>query len=359
MPDLVSARIRPRHITFPLEPFCHSHNAEFIQAEVTGISIKNNKVETSKGTIEADFLVICLGCETNYYGNENMMNRATGLKSIMEGTHIRHQAKSVIMNRHSTLDGKGHIIIVGGGYTGFEVASHIAQYTHACTQIPFKKLPGEIQISIVEKSPVVLGNTTPMVQLWAERLIRGYGVDVKTGLTAVSFESGRNVRMSDGSLLMDTMVIWTAGVAPGEVIKILDTPKVKGGRLKVDHFLRLSGYDRVYAGGDVAGAIPPGHSQPLRMAWYFSRKAGESVAENIIRYIKNKPLKTYDPWDPGYVIPLAPGHAVGMVFGHEFHGRIPFFLHYLLSVYNSFGKDNKKDVFKDLWSEMVMKSMGM
>jgi NADH:ubiquinone reductase (H+-translocating) len=242
---------------------------------------------------------------------------------------------------------------VGGGYTGFEAASHIAHYTHCRTGLPFARLREAVEIVIMEKAPVVLGNTRPEIQQWAVRLIESYGVEVRTGVSAASFEEGGAVRMSDGSLLQDAMVVWTAGVAPGPAVASLGAPRLRDGRLEVDPDLRVKGMENVFAAGDAAGALPPKHQRPLRLAWHFSEAGGKTAAENLLRALRHEPLQVYNPRDPGYVIPLAPGHAVGIVLGVDLHGRLPFFFHYLLSVANSQGWGNKQGVLRDLWSEMM------
>jgi NADH:ubiquinone reductase (H+-translocating) len=352
LPDLISGRIWPENITYPLQPYCRKHGVEYIHAEVKAVFPSQNRVETTAGPLEADYIILCLGCETNYFGNENIKSHAPGLKSLHEGTLIRHQAKEVVANRKKTGDkGLGHIILVGGGYTGFEAASHLAHFLRACTGVPYSQLHTLVDLWIVEKGDKVLGNTSPGVQHWAEHLIGSYGVEVKTNLTAVSFEDDHNVRMSDGSLLHDAMVIWTAGVAPGPVCAALDVPKVHGNRLEVDTYLRVHGIPNLFAAGDLAGAMPPGHQLPLRMAFQFSLAGGRCAAGNVVRTIENRELRIYNPFDVGYVIPLAPGHAIGVILGLEMHGRIPFFLHYAMSVLRSYGWKNKIQILKDLFKE--------
>jgi NADH dehydrogenase FAD-containing subunit len=89
------------------------------------------------------------------------------------------------------------------------------------------------------------------------------------------------------------------------------------------------------------------------MSVQFSLSGGRTAALNIINAIKQKELIKYKPLDPGYVIPLGPGHALSVLFGYELHGRIPFFLHYFMSIYRTWGFKNKICIMKDLFKELM------
>lgn len=351
LPDLISGRIKPEHIAYDLEPFCKKHNIEFIHSEIDKIDLNSKTVYTDKADFNADFILIAIGCETNYHGNENFRHKIPGLKSLHEGILIRNLTKRVIDASEKKPGIKANIIIVGAGYTGFEVASHIALYASQYSDRPFSKLSEIVNILMVEYDNKILATTTPGVQKWAEKFIAGYDVNIKTNVT-VKEVTGRKAFLTDNSTYDDAFLIWTAGVAPGDVCRNLDVPKERTGRLNVNQYLQLPGHPEIFAAGDVAGATPKRHKQALRMSVQFSRTAGTTAAENILNSINKKNLIEYNPFDPGYVIPLGPGHAISVIFGLEMHGRLPFFLHYFMSVYRSWGLKNKYCVMKDLFSEI-------
>jgi NADH:ubiquinone reductase (H+-translocating) len=353
LPDLISGRIDPHHIAYPLEPFCRRHGVQFTHAEVTYVDPRTKVVQTTAGAFQADFIIICVGCETNYRGHDEWSPRVPGLKSLVEGIEVRMKARSLLDGKAGEEDRTGHIIVCGAGYTGFEVASHMALYMRHLTQLPFAHMRRKIRILLLEDKDKVLKNTTPGVQKWAAELIGRFGVEILRQVTVKGLPGPGEVELTDGSRYRDSVLIWTAGVTPGKACRAMPVDKTHNYRLTVDRHLMLPGHDGVFAAGDVAGPIPPGADRPLRMSVQFSLTGGRCAAANVIHAIDGVKPKEYDPADLGYVVPLGPGQAIGVVLGREMHGRIPFMLHYMMSTYRSRGLTNKFAVMTDLFREIL------
>ncbi|MFW6066277.1 MAG: FAD-dependent oxidoreductase, partial [Planctomycetota bacterium] len=158
---------------------------------------------------------------------------------------------------------------------------------------------------------------------------------------------GDSVRLTDGRTPANALVVWSAGVAPGEASAALEASN-GGRRLEVDEHLRVAGCQRMFAAGDVAAATRPGESTPLRMGVQFSISGGRLSARNILRAIGGRELLTFNPLDPGYLVPLAPGRAAGVVLGREFRGRFPYLLHYFMGMARSWGRRNRFGLLGDM-----------
>jgi NADH dehydrogenase FAD-containing subunit len=351
--DLISGRIDPHHIAYPLEPFCRRRGIQFMHAEVQAVDLEKKTVRTAEGQLQADFIVMCIGCETNYHGHDEFAPHAPGLKSLVEGVEIRMKARD-LLDTHAGDEGKtGHIIVCGAAYTGFETASHLAMYVRHLTQLPFEHMRRRIRIVLLEETDRVLGSATEKVRIWASELIDRFGVEVKMRVSVKGFPAPGEVALTDGTICKDAMVVWTAGVTPGAVCRKMEAGKTRGGRLEVDQYLHLPGHDGVLAAGDVAGPIMPGKDKPLRMSVQFSLTGGRCAAANILHAIDGTEPRAYNPADLGYVVPLGPGQAMGVVLGQEMHGRVPFLLHYLMSTYRSRGLANRLGVMTDLFRELL------
>ncbi|MGC9453587.1 MAG: NAD(P)/FAD-dependent oxidoreductase [Phycisphaerae bacterium] len=343
LPDVVSARLRPRRLAFPLARHCRRLGAEFIRANVLSIDPSAGRVETDAGAFEADFLLDALGCETNYFGFEEARRKAIGLKSLAEAVSIRRRAVELLAGRR---DGPVNLVIVGGGYTGFETASHLAYLASGLTRLGFRELSRAANITVLEIADEVLRNVSPRTRRWSLRLLKSLGVTVRTGTTVESFE-GDAVRLTDGRVLPRALVVWSPGVAPGQASAALAASE-GGRRLKVDPQLRLPGLPRCFAAGDVAAGVRPGENVPLRMGVQFSIAGGRLAAKNILRAAVGGELFTFNPLDPGYLVPLAPGRAAGVVMGREFRGRFPYLLHYFMGVARSWGWSNRMGLLGDM-----------
>src|SRR6266550_832145 len=63
----------------------------FRMAEVQQIIGDKNKVVTSIGEFEYDGLVIATGADTNFFGNQNLMNHAMPMKTTLEALQLRYK----------------------------------------------------------------------------------------------------------------------------------------------------------------------------------------------------------------------------------------------------------------------------
>jgi NADH dehydrogenase FAD-containing subunit len=104
----------------------------------------------------------------------------------------------------------------------------------------------------------------------------------------------------------------------------------------------------VFAAGDVAGPVLPGHDGPLRLAVQFSIAGGRCAARNVLRSTTGEPQRPFRAKDLGYVVPLAPGQAAGVVLGLEMVGRAPSLLHYMMCAARSWAWSDRVGILVDL-----------
>ncbi len=346
LPDAISGRVGAARLLHPLREHCARLGVEFTRAAVHRIVPEHGCVETDAGTFSGDSLIVCLGCETNFFGDRAAAAHAVGLKSLDEAMRIRDGALKLLGGGPERAAGR-RVVVVGGGYTGFEAASHVLRLLRVQGGWRPEALREVRPVVLVEKGDQVLGNCSDRVRQWSVEVVRGFGVDLRAGCSAESFADG-GVTLSDGTALEEACVIWTAGVAPGGPCAGLGAPTTPGRRLAVDEFLRVPGAPGVFAAGDVAGPVPSGAAGPLRMAAQFSLAGGRCAARNALRSIKGEPLVAFRAPDLGYVVPLAPGAAAGVVLGREVYGRLPSALHYLMCAFRSWSWQDRAGVLLDV-----------
>ncbi len=344
LPDLVSGRISPASAAYPLAPHCRRRGAEFVHADVRSFDPGACAVETDAGTMTADYVICCIGCETNYFGNEQAMRHAPGLKTLAETEAIRRTVASAAGRD----GGPSSVLVVGGGYTGFETASHVAQLLHHRLHLPFARLRERVDVRILELADTCLRNLSPPARKWGMRVISDFGVSVEMQNTVREFHDAGTVALDDGRTVRDALVIWTPGVTPGPATDGLDKPRSAGGRLAVQGDLRLPGCERCFAAGDVAGPVDRRTGRPLRMGVQFSLSGGAHAADGVLRCIAGRQPEAFEPFDPGYVLPLAPGKGAGRILGVEMRGFVPLALHYVMSVLRSRGAANRAGIVRDL-----------
>src|SRR6476646_9955338 len=124
--QVATAALDASNISFPLrKAFQKSKNVRIRVEEVKQVVPDQNKIITETEEIGYDFLVLALGADTNFFGNQNVATNAFPMKSTVEALQIRHR---LVQNFEDALLIKDkdpekfqkllNIVIVGGGPTG-------------------------------------------------------------------------------------------------------------------------------------------------------------------------------------------------------------------------------------------------
>ncbi|MBP9874526.1 MAG: FAD-dependent oxidoreductase, partial [Haliscomenobacter sp.] len=125
--------LEPSSISFPLRKFFQGRNGVYLRTtEVTSIEPENKRLQTPLGIVNYDYLVLATGAQTNFFGNQEISEKAIPMKSVSEALFLRNriledyeQALTVTDydERQTYLD----IVIAGGGPTGVELAGAFAE----------------------------------------------------------------------------------------------------------------------------------------------------------------------------------------------------------------------------------------
>ena len=87
--QVAMAGLEPSSIVFPFRKvFQKANNVLFRVAELQEIKPTENVLETDQGKLKYDYLVIAVGADTNYYGNEKIMNNTIPMKSVSEALYL-------------------------------------------------------------------------------------------------------------------------------------------------------------------------------------------------------------------------------------------------------------------------------
>jgi NADH dehydrogenase len=69
--QVATSQLEPSSISFPLRNiFKYKKNVQIRLTEVLSIDSVKNKIETTIGYFDYDFLVVAVGCKTNFFGND-------------------------------------------------------------------------------------------------------------------------------------------------------------------------------------------------------------------------------------------------------------------------------------------------
>ena len=355
--QVATGGLEPDSIAFPLRKvFEKQENFFFRMAEVEAISPENKTVATSIGELSYDYLVLATGSRTNFFGMEQVEAHAVGMKTIPESLDLRSlilQNFEGRLNQHSLddTDALMKFVVVGGGPTGVETSGALAELKKFVLPSDYPELDfRQMEIHLLEAGDQLLAGMSEQASANALKALEKLGVHVHLDPLVTGYD-GQVVRTAKGKAFRAATVIWSAGVT-GNVIPGIDEAVIKrGGRLEVDAFNRVAGYEDIFAIGDLAlmhtDAYPQGHPQVAPTAI----KQGKNLGANLIRLLKNKELKPFAYFDKGSMATVGRNKAVVDFRSLRLKGIVAWFAWMFVHLLFLIGFRNKLVVFVNwVWS---------
>jgi NADH dehydrogenase len=345
-------------IVFPFRKrFNNDDNFFFRLGEVTHIKPEENYIETSIGGVRYDYLIIANGATTNFYGLQDVESNALQMKSIVDAIKlrniiIRNFELALLSDDDEIVNSHMDFVVVGGGPTGVELAGALAELKLHVFPQDYPELElDKMDIHLIEATPRLLNGMSEKASEKAREYLERISVKVHLNCAVQSYD-GYTIKLSTGDTLISRTVIWAAGVK-GHPIDGLDASTIgRGGRIKVDQFNRVAGYDNIFAIGDAAimnedEKFPQGHPQMAPPAM----QQGRLLAGNILRMIHKKPLKPFQYLHKGSMATVGRNRAVVDMRTFQTQGFFAWFIWMFVHLISIIGFRNKFFVlFSWLWS---------
>lgn len=330
MYQVATARLEPASISFPLRKvFQYSKNVRVRIAEVDRIDSATKTVHTSIGDYPYDYLVLSMGCTTNYFGNENLEKCAFPMKSVPEALQLRNRIlqtfEDAVITEPENLQFLLNFVIVGGGPTGVELAGALAEMK---TKILPKDYPdkdfSQLKIYLLEGSPNVLNAMSQDSKTTARKYLENMGVVVRTQ-TVVENYNGRTVLLKGGETIDAKNVIWAAGISGVKIDGVPAESYTRGNRLVVNRYNELTTIKDVYAIGDIAYMTTPKYPNSHPQVASVAIEQAKVLAKNFRRLDKNQPLTEYEYHNKGSMATIGKRKAVVDLPSFSFQGRFAWF----------------------------------
>lgn len=324
-------------------------NFRFCLGEVVSVNWSQRNIYLKDGIeIGYDYLVIAAGGATNYFGVDGAEQYGFPLKSLEEAVNLRSH---IILNfekadQHGYNSEKGlmHIVVVGGGATGVEMAGALCELIQKVLKKDYPDLPFEnYQVSLVEASPGVLNAYNSSLQGYAVRQLKKRGVNVLLD-TRVTHVTPSQVHLSNGEILDTQTLVWAAGIQANDLASMFKLPTTRGGRIVVDEHLKVSGHENVFAIGDIAASQDSDGNLYPQLA-PVAMQAGKHAATVIKRELAGKKAGPFTYKDRGTMATIGRNAAVAQLnFGIRSTGFIAWIMWLVLHLMQLVGFRNRLNV---------------
>jgi NADH dehydrogenase len=283
----------------------------------------------SDETIPYDQLVIALGSVTRLPDVPGLKQYGFGIKSLADAIALRDRAIRMLERADATSDPDRrkallHFVVVGGNFTGVEVAGEFQVFLRQVTKRYPNLEPDDCRVTLVEIADRVLPGLDDDLSTYAVAKMRARKIDIRLRSSVREIGSDRVV-LADGETLPCSTVVWCAGIAPNPVLADLALPKDEQGWLLCERDLRVRERPNVWAIGDCA-VNPDRHGHPYPATAQHATRQAKHLAQNLARTLRGEATTEFDYESRGSLVGLGCRTGVAKVFGIKLSGFAAWFL---------------------------------
>ena len=345
--EVATAALSPGEIAIPIrEIFRSQDNTRVIMGDVIAIDKNQKKVILGNGdSFDFDYLVVAAGAKHSYFGNDAWEAFAPGLKTISDALNIRQHIllsfeKAERLAEIADISKYLNFVIIGGGPTGVEMSGAIADIAYRTMFKNFRRIkPENAHVYLIEALPHILPVYSEKLSSRAKQDLEDLGVKVIVGkkVTNISHE-GVQV---EGEFIPSVNVIWAAGNQASPLLKTLDVPLDRQGRVIVESDLSIPGSPEIFVIGDAAHALGK-DGKPLPGVAPTAIQQAKYTAKIIKKNVPKEKRHPFKYFDKGSMATIGKSRAVVSFRKIEFSGFFAWlawcFIHivYLVGFRNRF-----------------------
>ena len=314
--QVATAGLEPSAISFPVRKILQNEKQiHFRIAELIEIQVGENEISTSIGYLKYDYLVLAMGANTNFFGQQNIEQHALSMKTASDAILIRNTIlenfELALLETDKEKVGEYlNIVLVGGGPTGVELAGALAEMKKFIFPKDYPELDlSGMRIVLYEASPGLLAAMSPQTSQKALGYLEKLGVEVHLS-TRVTDYNGSCLKLSDGSTVSSKTVIWAAGIKANPVGGLPDENFGRGSRIRVNRLNKVSGHNNIFALGDLCimetPKYPNGHPQVAQVAICHAKLLGS----NLLKLNSGSNPKEFEYSDKGSMATIGRNLAV-------------------------------------------------
>jgi NADH dehydrogenase len=318
LPEAVGASIFPEQVVAPVREMLQGRAGNrFVMARVTAVDTlaKTLRCNTLSGerVVGYDQLVLAFGNRARLDFIPGMAEHALPLKTVGDALEIRN----VVLRRLARIElesdrglrsALGHFIVIGGGFSGVEVAGELVDCLASIRRYYPRVRPEELKVTVLQDIDRLLPELPATLATSALRSLRERGVDVRLGERAAKIlEAG--VVLFNGEMIGARTVVATIGTRPNRLVEGLGLASERG-RIVVGADMRVPGHDGLWALGDCA-LVPNAHDgKPAPPTAQFAVREAKQLAANIAAVLNGRPTRAFMHKSQGQMASI--GHMKGV-----------------------------------------------
>ncbi len=327
--QVATAGLATTDIAVPLRAVLREQpNTTVLLARAKRVDVAQRKLVLEDGEIAYDRLILAVGVQNHWFGNEAWAAFAPGLKDCADALEVRRRILLAFEAAEREEDEHARerllcFVVIGGGPTGVELAGALAEIARQTLARNFRRFrPESARIVLLEGGVRLLAAFPERLARAAARKLEQMGVEVRTGARVEAIDA-QGVLVA-GARVDSATVLWAAGVAGTPLVRTLGCELDRAGRVIVEPDLSLAGQPEIQVIGDAAavrwqdGLVPGMAPGAMQM--------GRHAARNVLRALRGEPGLPFRYKDKGLLATIGRSAAVARLGRLEFAGLAAWLL---------------------------------
>src|SRR5262245_22865012 len=299
---------------------------------VTDIDLETKMVSylgEGTGSMPFDQLVMAVGQSANLGIVRGMASYALPLKTLGDALFLRNRIISRLEQAELNPDRDARrwlttFIVVGGGFSGVEVAGELVDFLHASLKYYPRLARDDCRVILLHGLDRLLPELFPSLGEFAFRKMCMEGLDVRLKARATRVDD-RGVHLDSGEFIGAGTVICTIGTAPNPLVSALPLPMNRG-RIETAPDMSVPGFDGIWALGDCA-AVPNALDNKISPPTaQFADRQARHLAGNIAARVNGKATEPFSYKPMGQLSSIGHNKAVAELFGIRIAGFVAWLL---------------------------------
>lgn len=318
--ELVTGEMQTWEIAPPFVELLAGTGVRFCQGTVSEIDVDSQRVRLADGVeLSYDRLVLSLGGETTLDLVPGAAEYAIAFKTLADAYRLETQLRILAASPADKI----RVAIVGGGYSGVELACKLAD-----------RLQERGRLRVIELSDTILATSSDFNRQAAQKALaaRNIWIDLETKVEKIEANSISLLYKGQSDTIPVELVLWTVGMQITEVVRQLPLPHDRRGKLTTLPTLQVSDRPEIFALGDLADCRDAeGQQLPANAQVAFQQ--ADYAAWNIWASLSDRPLLPFRYFAWGEMMTLGTNNATLTGLGLKLDGLPAYIFRRLAYLY--------------------------
>ncbi len=327
LPEVVSTSVLPGQAVAPLREML-GRDQRFLLGRVEGVDLECRRLALAPDAAGApeetayDHLVLAVGARANLAPVPGLADHAIPLKLVGDAMAVRNAVIARLERADHAADPEErrrlvHFVVVGGGFSGVEVAGEIHDFIRRARRFYGNVPDGESRVSVVHAEERLLPELPEKLAVRARdsMVSRGIGVHLATKARRAD-ASGLEVEDVDGAVrrIPAGLLVSTIGTRANPLVERLALETDRG-RIRTRADLSVPQVPGLWAIGDCAAAPNAAREGPTPTTAQFAVREARQAARNIRAASEGRPTEPFSFAGLGTIATMGNKRGIASVLG--------------------------------------------